>query len=186
MGAEKCWFGLSLCATPHFICEGLGGSRVGFISLVSYSSRSSIRQPSTRDNACRLIPAALLISLVRCSYCWIIRNVTPDFFASSFCEYPADFRNVCSCVGGLFLRIQNKFLQMLSATLIQTVLPSFQATWHNSVVSTISHSQQMLSFSQAAPRFITGVDNRIFRCTISSVSQCNIVYSSDERFRIFR
>lgn len=76
--------------------------------LQNHSSRSSALQPSTLANANKLPALALFISFARCSYCWIIRSVTPDFSDSSFCERPTALRTVCNFVA-MFLRFSIEF-----------------------------------------------------------------------------
>ena len=53
-----------------------------------FSSKSSIAQPSTLEILYKLSALALLMSFCRCSYSWMERRPTPDFFASSACEQP--------------------------------------------------------------------------------------------------
>ena len=60
-----------------------GGKSNGHIVTTSYSSRSSTRQESVSASARNVAPAALLMSLERRSYCWIVRRFTPDFSLSS-------------------------------------------------------------------------------------------------------
>lgn len=60
-----------------------GGKSNGHIVTTSYSSRSSTRQESVSASARNVAPAALLMSLARRSYCWIVRRFTPDFSLSS-------------------------------------------------------------------------------------------------------
>ena len=61
-------------------------SSLSSISLLSYSNRSSMRQPRTFAKARSVAPAALFMSLARISYCCRVRRLTPTFSASSLCE----------------------------------------------------------------------------------------------------
>ena len=53
-----------------------------------FSIKSSIVQPRTLARRRSVSALALLMSLLRCSYIWMERRLTPDRFASSACVQP--------------------------------------------------------------------------------------------------
>lgn len=51
-----------------------------------------MRHDSAMESARNVAPTALLMSLERRSYCWIVRRFTPDFSLNSRWVIPQSFR----------------------------------------------------------------------------------------------